>query len=404
VVAPRTVLFGAFDRHNLGDLLMPHVAAALLPAREPVFAGLVERDLRASGGHWAVPLARIEAHLAGTPGVLVHVGGEILTCDAWRAAVMLLPAPWVQGTVAWLESRPAERREWVRRYIGCDDRTPYVAARGAHPALSRVIVLAAGGVGLDEAEAPLRDEVLAKLRAADVVSVRDRHTQHSLARHGLFASLLPDLAVLVAELFGDRIRARADDPAGEVARMRRAFPGGFLAVQLGAEFADDAMLARIAPQLDRAAAAAGCGIALFRAGAAPWHDDERVLERLAARLRPGAARVFRSTVVWDLCALVAGCRAYAGSSLHGRIVALAFARPRVNVRDPAQAGRVSKQASFAATWDEPAMPGEVEAADLGDALVAAMAIDARALDACASRLADQCRSGVAALCGDRAGD
>ena len=25
------ILFGAFDRHNFGDLLLPHIAAALMP-------------------------------------------------------------------------------------------------------------------------------------------------------------------------------------------------------------------------------------------------------------------------------------------------------------------------------------------------------------------------------------
>ncbi|MBE0547855.1 MAG: polysaccharide pyruvyl transferase family protein, partial [Rubrivivax sp.] len=34
------ILFGAFDRHNLGDLLFPHIAAALLPGRTLVYAGL----------------------------------------------------------------------------------------------------------------------------------------------------------------------------------------------------------------------------------------------------------------------------------------------------------------------------------------------------------------------------
>lgn len=48
---PPAILFGAFDRHNLGDLLFPHVAAALLPGRELLFAGLADRDLRALGGH-----------------------------------------------------------------------------------------------------------------------------------------------------------------------------------------------------------------------------------------------------------------------------------------------------------------------------------------------------------------
>ena len=48
------ILFGAFDRHNLGDLLLGRIAAELaarlLPGREVRFAGLATRDLRADGG------------------------------------------------------------------------------------------------------------------------------------------------------------------------------------------------------------------------------------------------------------------------------------------------------------------------------------------------------------------
>jgi len=56
-----TVIFGAFDRHNLGDLLFAHVVAALLPGQDLVFAGIADRDLTAWGGHRVEALARLAA-------------------------------------------------------------------------------------------------------------------------------------------------------------------------------------------------------------------------------------------------------------------------------------------------------------------------------------------------------
>ena len=47
---PPLILFGAFDRHNFGDLLLAQVAAGCLPERELHFAGLADRDLRAWDG------------------------------------------------------------------------------------------------------------------------------------------------------------------------------------------------------------------------------------------------------------------------------------------------------------------------------------------------------------------
>ena len=58
-----TILFGAFDRHNFGDLLFPHIAAALLPDTPVLFAGLAAVDLRQYGGHQVQSLPRLAAEV-----------------------------------------------------------------------------------------------------------------------------------------------------------------------------------------------------------------------------------------------------------------------------------------------------------------------------------------------------
>ena len=385
------VLFGAFDRHNLGDLLLPHVAAALLPGHDPVYAGLAQRDLRPCGGHAVRALAEVAA-AAGPPATaLIHVGGEILTCSAWQAAVMLLPPAQVPPTVAWLEGRPQERADWVRRTLGTAALAPYVASRPRLPGVGRIVHAGVGGADLDSCDPALRDEVLAALRSADRVWVRDHRTLAHLAGAGRRARLMPDPAVMVAALFGARIRRRAR--AGAVAALRRQFPQGYLAVQFGAEFADDATLAVLAAQLSHAAKASGLGIVLFRAGAAPWHDDPAALQRAAARLPARQVQIFASLSIWDLCALVAGSRGYCGSSLHGRIVAMAFARPRVNLRRPGVPAAADKVAAFVETWDDSTLPGLVDAGAAARGIEAALAADPARLRQRAALLAAACREG-----------
>ncbi len=396
----RIVLFGAFDRHNLGDLLFPHVVAALLRERdsvdELVLAGLAARDLRACGGHEVRALATLMAEPDPRPVTLIHVGGEVLSCDAWRAAVMLLPVDDVQSTVAHLELRPAERTAWVQRMLGVDSRAPYTVARAQWPAVDRMIYNAVGGVDLDRCDAALRDEVLKRLRDADAVGVRDRRTQALLQAAGIDALLLPDPAVMVAELFAERVRDHAQ--RGEVMHVRVRFPQGYLAVQFSAEFGDDRTLDAIAAQLDAVAARAGLGVALFRAGAAPWHDDLDTCRRLAARLRVATAHVFESIHVWDLCALIAASRGYCGSSLHGRIVALAFGLPRVNLQPPVAVGEPSKQQAFADTWDAAPVPTTVPVDGLADGVQKAQAVDRALLASRAADLAAAYRRGFDALC------
>lgn len=389
------VLFGAFDRHNLGDLLFPHIAQALLGDTPLHFAGLAARDLRGVGGHRVEAIGALMAGWGDRPAALLHVGGETLTCGAFEAAVMLLDAAEVPATVQRLEARADERAAWLQRMLGRSALAPYVLSRRDWPALRRVAHAAVGGVDLEHIDPARRDAVLGRLREAEALAVRDLRTRDALARHGIAAALMPDPAALVAELFGPRIAGHA--ARGEPAALRAAFPAGYLAVQCSAVFGDDATLDALGAQLARCAADSGLGLVLLRAGAAPWHDDPAVLRRLARRLPPGAVRVADSLDAWDLCALLAGSRAVAASSLHGRIVAAAFGLPRISLQPLAPAQRIGKLDAWVQAW-EPERPGSVVTpSGLSGALARALREPHAARAETARRLASLCRSGYAAL-------
>ncbi|WP_321797222.1 polysaccharide pyruvyl transferase family protein [Caballeronia sp. J97] len=381
----RIILFGAFDRHNFGDMLFAHVVAGLLAQRcpevEPLFAGCARRDLRAHGGHDVAALSSLAKPCRGEPVTLIHAGGELLTCDAWEAAVMLTKPEEAQACIARYGSRAADRTAWVRAELGTDALAPYVVGRETFAHGASICFNAIGGVTLDAREPALRAEVLAKLRSGDHVSVRDTQTQAALRSSGIDAQLVPDPASMVAELFDARIRTHAD--------ARVAFPRGYLAVQFSADFGDDDTLAQVAHQLDLIGASTGLGIALFRAGAAPWHDDISVYERMAARMRHPAVTIRDSLNVWDICALIAGSEGFAGSSLHGRIVAMAYGLPRVNLQQADSA----RQRAYASAWEIEGAPGVVPIADLHAAMLDAMAMDRAALREKAAALATAHRAG-----------
>ena len=388
------ILFGAFDRHNFGDLLLAQVAAALLPGRDLHGAGLAERDLRRWDGFAVRALPELLAELAPRRPDLLHVGGEILDCSAWQAAIMLLPPEQAQAVIAYLAPRAAEREDWVKRVTG-GALAPYVASPVRLPGLCRTAFAGVGGVGLAQAPEVLRAEVLAALRAASFVSVRDHITRATLAQAGITARLLPDPAVLVADLFGQQIRQRSE--VGELAAWRTAFASGYLALQLGPEFADDACLDALAAQLQAVLAATGMGLVLFCAGLAPWHDDPATLRRLAARLPALPLRIMESARLWDICALIAGSRACVASSLHARIVATAFGLPRLSLVPPDGSGQSRKLAAYLDAWERPGLPTCVEPAGLAEALLRALAADADALQRQAQSLSATCRAGLARL-------
>jgi hypothetical protein len=301
------LFFGAFDRHNFGDILLGHIAAREAEVAVPRYAGLAKRDLRACGGFRVAPVDALTA-----PVILIHVGGELLDCDAAEAA-------WMLGDSG---------LRWPRR-------APYVMPRQQLPAGSRVVFRAVGGVGLADRDAAFRQEVLDALRQADALSVRDRVTREFLASEGIVALLEPDPVARIAELFGAPV---ALSPLGGAP---------YLAVQFSAECGDDRSLAAIARGLEHI----GLPVALFRAGAAPWHDDLAVYARLAQRLNVPVT-LFESLDVWQIAGLIAGSRGFVGSSLHARLVANAFGRPGLSLERTAGSG--TKLRAYLNTW----LPGE----------------------------------------------
>lgn len=387
------ILFGAFDRHNFGDLLFPHIAMALLAPEHPVFAGLVAQDLRPFGGHRVEALADLAMRLRDCPVDIFHAGGELLTCDAWQAAAMTLPVEEAPGIIARLDRRPREALEWAHDRTGIAALAPYTVQRDLFPQARTVLYNAVGGVDLDTRDAAFREEVFAKLSAADGVGVRDASTQAHLQAAGITARLMPDPAVMVADLFGDEIGRRSSE--GDLVRIRHAFPNGYLAVQFSADFGDDAMLPILAARLDELARATGLGIVFFRAGAAPWHDDIDCFRHVAACMKSGMTHIFPSLDLWDICALIASSRGYLGSSLHGRIVAMAFALPRLNlVRFP---GR-SKQAAFASAWEAGGLPHTAQVDGIVQGMQEALAADLHSLRLQARQLADCYRQAFQDLC------
>ncbi len=378
------LLFGAFDRHNFGDLLFPHLMKALLPEQAFEFAGLAERNLQAFGGHRVRALsARGEAG----PAHLIHAGGELLTCSAFQAAVMLLAPAQAALAIARYYDDPAAAARWAAQQLGTSRMIPYVAGRDAIAQPGRLIFNAVGGVewaGLSTAQ---REEVKAALNSADWVSVRDRLTQGALQGEGIATTLCPDPAVMVQACFGDVILEYQRQ--GEVKATREAFPQGYLACQFSVDFGDDASLDVLAQGLSRVSAESGLGLVLFRAGAAPWHDDPAHYDKVLRKLPAGTARLFHSLHLWDICALIAASRGVVGSSLHGRIVALAYGLPRVSLIPPQQGERPDKLTAFAETWEPEAVPRSVTVSRIGPAAMQALALPAGLLRENAAELRER---------------
>jgi polysaccharide pyruvyl transferase WcaK-like protein len=257
----------------------------------------------------------------------------------------------------------------------------------APPNGGTAIFNAVGGVEWPLLGAAARAEVIAALQQASWVSVRDRVTQAHLRSGGITAPLCPDPAVMVRACFDDRIGQHRRQ--GEVADVIRAAPQGHIACQFSADFGDDHTLDQLARGLRGVCARTGLGLVLFRAGAAPWHDQLDPYERLRQRLPAGQAHVFRSLHLWDICALIASARAYCGSSLHGAVVAMAHGLSHVSLLAPQSAGRRGKVAAYLETWEPESVAMCVKVEEVERALIEALAQSAVRREQRATELVQQ---------------
>ena len=343
------ILFGAFDRHNFGDLLLGEIARVLVSPEHVVFSGLADRDLSAYGGERVraiTALAQKWKEWGDCPAEVLHVGGELLTCTLYEAAVMLQSDEDARRAMACHDTDPDGGHMWAARYLGLDQAIAYQVSRRLFRKSGFFGYLGVGGMELDRQPDEVRRQVLSCLDEADHVWVRDRETHRQLAIAGVPAQLAPDPAELTAILFGSVVEERA--LSGQQRAIQERYPSGYLAVQFSADFSDDATLAIIGRQLQQIRQEHGLGVVFFRAGAAPWHDRLDVYRRLLQQEANLQAFIFDSRHIRDICALLARSRGYLGSSLHGRIVTEAFDHPAVSL--VRKAGDRSKVRVYVASW------------------------------------------------------
>lgn len=357
------VLFGAFDRHNLGDLLFAHFPPAVATCcKAPLIAGLVAADLRAYGGHLVRALPDVLACNPDVPLLITHAGGEILSCDRWVARVTTLGSGQARHAIARFDRDVLARDAWLDCQPGFRFPAPYVVRRRDLPAGSRVTFRAVGGVGLSAMGEGHRQYVFEALSDAESVTVRDSVTLGAIAAQGIPVSLEADPVARISELLGSRVGRRAVAVGQE-----------YLVMQISAEFGDDASIAALAEQVGSVARRHDLPVVLFRAGVAPWHDDIDVLRRFAALLDRRRASIVESLDVWDICALIAAARVVLASSLHVRIVAESFGRPAVSLLgdDRVARGQAAKVSAYVSTWYSRA-PNLAGIAEVGPSLTAAL--------------------------------
>lgn len=314
--ADRTVVvvFGAIGRHNLGDLLMAEVTTALLQSEcgisDVVFADVFGQDMRLYGGRDVSSIV----DLMDQPAKLdvIMAGGETLGVTAGFAAHMIL-ADWPRRP-----KLPAKFQDFSSH--------GYVMVKSL---FKNPGVFVANTIGGPEGKA---EDALAKL---DFVSFRDK-------KHGKLprAVVAPDSVVMIR---------RVARPSGFGGKR-------FVAVQFALNKLGKSNHAVLASQLVTLARSHALDIVFFRAGAAERHDSldpyYAVVKMMSDKDPTVVAQVYTDLNIWNLVSLIAHAQLVLSTSLHVRIVAAAYSRPRLSLC----ATTLTKYKAFVDAWEDPPLP------------------------------------------------
>ncbi|MBF6624655.1 MAG: polysaccharide pyruvyl transferase family protein [Pseudomonas stutzeri] len=327
------IVYGAYDRHNYGDLLFAIVLKHYLEANgrfRVLIAATKQSNLSRYG---ALPTMALKKALRATrqqrKTMLIVAGGECLTAQ-WESIIgYLAPKPIYYP----IKASPylIGHRQFIRlsrAFTSIPSDLPLVLGERELPGY-KVMYNSVGGNEISRKKPLIHAAIKRNLKDCTYVSVRDRETSAELDQLGVKHNLVPDSAVLISDIFPQ------ESTAGEP---------GHIVFHISDHHARQ-RIDIIAGQLTEISRSTGLKIALLTIGKAPGHSDDAPLDKLQDLLGERAYRV-SSGHIQDIIRCIATSRLYCGTSLHGAITALTYAVPQIALLPE----RVIKLSSFLKTW------------------------------------------------------
>lgn len=309
-------LYGAFGRHNFGDLLFPHIIISLLNKYNSninmdniVLCDLFERDMTIYGGHLVKSITILfDKEISH----MILVGGQVCSCDLSFGIKMIDPDKNEinNGIIQELKNRLES---------GC-----YILDKNIFSNKSSIFIANSIG-GLYT----YNDNIKKRLDNYNYVSTRDSlyRGKHNIS---------PDCAILTKELFDDKIRLYKDQIPNDK----------YIAIQCNERSIDNNLIKNIKQISDYLK----LPIYLFVAGIAPNHDSFEKYKNIIDSIKTQyGIYIFEETNIWKICCLIANSYITIGTSLHVRIIAFVYSRIRYTIC--LNLDLTSKHHLFLCKWD-----------------------------------------------------
>lgn len=327
----RVVIFGAFDRYNYGDNLMPILFERFVSRFYPdfsnkyrlEFSALTNSDLSRYKAKKSVAIGELLANKGEDIHSIISIGGEILCASSSTLFLHMSHPKKLMTRVAFLKKNRLGMIAdiYCRNFYKLPWEYPYIPKK--FQTNTKIAFNTIGGGVSGRSISTYFYGVRKRLSEADYISVRDNRTKDSVQEH-CAPDLFPDSAIVMSELITDK--NLSEECGQEINELRNQ---EYLCFQAAPQKVN-ATASECAEVLKALAERYGLQVVLCPIGYASGHDDYEFLHKVNEEAE-GAFRLLYELNVWEIMSVIRYSKLFLGTSLHGIITSLSFAVPHIGI-------------------------------------------------------------------------
>ncbi|WP_242506291.1 polysaccharide pyruvyl transferase family protein [Serratia liquefaciens] len=333
----QVILYGAFDRYNYGDNLMPILLEMYFMQKHPekykcfdfVFSSIKGSDLSRFDCKPSVAMAQLLDVVEGS--TVIVVGGEVLGADIGTLYMHVQDNKLIYRTLRAIRrfSHGAIIKIARNRYKSVWD-YPYIPNKSSFSNNVKVVYNTVGGT-------PDITQIKV-LESADYISVRDDRTYKALSgipsRH-----LVPDSVLMVSKIADmNFISSKVRDEIRDLLENKKIIT--VQACPYKVKFTER----ELADELSTIAGNKNYTVILLPIGYASGHDDALFLRKVK-NCTENDFILLDDLTVWEIMYVIANSDVFYGTSLHGVITAMSFGVSHFCINSD-----ITKLVSFLETW------------------------------------------------------
>lgn len=336
----KIILYGAFDRYNYGDILIPIILSKYLTDNGFVdieFCSIKNADLTHVGGFKCKTL---DSQQIPENSSIIIAGGEVLNVD-WTSITSYFMG-WFGNRCIRL-ARLVFPRTCVNficiKIMNGQFKYPFLVENHNLKKSIRTIYNGVGGVSIHETD----DAIKSIIKNADFISVRDLNASEVLKTNwGLNNKLTPDIANAVSKFYPKK------ELLTSINKDTKSFildnQNSYFCFQIAQQYTRG-KLSEIVDSLSKILSK-GTYIALLPLGTVSGHEDDKALEKIYKMLSSQNVFLLRKVHLLDSINLIAHAQVFSGTSLHGNITAMSYGVPHFPLNN-----HVPKLTNYIKQWD-----------------------------------------------------